>query len=47
MPRRRVRYIILIIRVSRDLTVALVWIIASPGQSIGRGFILQKVMGGI
>jgi hypothetical protein len=31
------RYIILIIRISYDLAVVLVWIICSPCQNIGRG----------
>ena len=37
MPHKRVAFI-LIIRVSYDLTVMLIWIIASPDQNIGRGF---------
>src|ERR1035438_6812044 len=32
------RYIILIIRISHDLAVVLVWIICSPRQNIGGGF---------
>ena len=31
------RYIILIIRISYDLAVVLVWIICSPRQNIGGG----------
>lgn len=41
--RNQFRCIILIILVSRDLTVAvLIWIIASPDQNIGRGLILVR-----
>jgi hypothetical protein len=43
MPKRRVRYIILIIRVSHDLTlVALIWIICRPRQNIDGVFTSKK-----
>jgi len=42
MPTRPVRCIILIIRVSHDLTVALIWIICRPRQNIDGVFISKK-----
>jgi hypothetical protein len=41
MP-EKVRCIILIIRMSPDLAVVLIWIIPHPYQYIGRGFILSE-----
>ena len=38
----QIRCIILIIRIRYDLTVVLVWIICSPRQNIGGGFIAYK-----
>lgn len=42
MSSHKPRCIILIIRIRADFTVVLVWIICSPRQNIGGGFLLKN-----